>query len=545
MILQNSDGFQAWLRTKQLPNLLSMERKQVELLDQKTTAAAARAGTSFGVDMIAHELPSKLLGKDLKPIRKVSHSAEATRAPLELDASAPETFDKVARFCLAANPPFHVGRRKQYGTGPRTSESEQGCHYWKCESCTEGECSARCVYDPTKKLIWLAGAHGSRMDYKNVDFFHIVKNVLEQVPRQLILYKKATRGGLGEAQKKGAALASRVRAWMWAVRLLFNPAAAKAFLQWKYGILEKEGQFPLICGSSSVETLQRKFLHSFRANAQTQTTRATGILRFLTTSVRPVVLELLPPRKKFTGFASLLQLPLLGTCPTDGGAIEVTISKKHRTKIVVNGTAVTPPASCFLMLKNEDDADRDTEAEQGAGDGFFDDVADGEADGLAGGSKLELQEGNGPAGLGLDEEDEDDDEATKIPGVVDLEAWWPTISALLFGSYSEAQKHIKSYKVLKLVSVVIFWPELYSAWGLGADEVGNGCPVCISHCRDFALHTACRCMYRALHKLDPAKYGPLFSHKKKGRPSKKTLAARARQLQAEAEGPAAKKLKRD
>eukprot|EP00392_Amoebophrya_sp_AT5.2_P001676 g1678.t1 len=136
----------------------------------------------------------------------------------------------------------------------------------------------------------------------------------------------------------------------------------------------------------------------------------------------------------------------------------------------------------------------------------------------------------------------DDADAEPIPETIRLEQWWPTIEKLLLGSHEECAKNIKKYKILKKVSVVTFWPEALTAWGL--TEHGHGGPVCLAHCKQYALHTTCRCVFRVLAREHPEKYGEIFAHRPKGRPPKKVQEARKRLQEQEAEGhPASKKQK--
>eukprot|EP00392_Amoebophrya_sp_AT5.2_P019296 g20072.t1 len=68
-------------------------------------------------------------------------------------------------------------------------------------------------------------AAGVRVSH-SVDFFHVIKNIGDQVPRQLVASgkqnKKPGKTTLGDFQKMAATIAHRVRQWVWFIRLLFN-----------------------------------------------------------------------------------------------------------------------------------------------------------------------------------------------------------------------------------------------------------------------------------------------------------------------------------
>eukprot|EP00392_Amoebophrya_sp_AT5.2_P011474 g11551.t1 len=68
-------------------------------------------------------------------------------------------------------------------------------------------------------------AEGVRVSHSE-DFFHVIKNIGDQVPRQLVASgkqnKKSGKTTLGDFQKMAATIAHRVRQWVWFIRLLFN-----------------------------------------------------------------------------------------------------------------------------------------------------------------------------------------------------------------------------------------------------------------------------------------------------------------------------------
>eukprot|EP00392_Amoebophrya_sp_AT5.2_P019297 g20073.t1 len=276
-------------------------------------------------------------------------------------------------------------------------------------------------------------------------------------------------------------------------------------------------------GSSAVETLQRKFLFSFRSHAPTDRPKATGIVRFLTMTVRPTISELLPPERKFAGIVSSLGLPRLGTslATVDDGIIEVKALPARKT-VLINGKTVKVPSKFFLMLKKEAAAEEDHDVDE-------------EEDHEAAAEEDRDEDG-------AEVEDDDNDDADPISEPICLADWWPTIEALLFGTHAECAKIIKKYKILKKVSVVALWPEALAAWGL--TEHGHGGPVCLAHCKPYALHTSCRCVFRVLAREDPKKYGEIFCHRPKGRPKKSVQEARKR-MQAAAEQAASKRQKLD
>eukprot|EP00392_Amoebophrya_sp_AT5.2_P011475 g11552.t1 len=275
-------------------------------------------------------------------------------------------------------------------------------------------------------------------------------------------------------------------------------------------------------GSSAVETLQRKFLRSFRSHAPTDRPKATGIVRLLTMTVKPTISELLPPERRHAGIVSKLGLPRLGLprpgSAGDGEIIEVKPRPTRKT-VLINGQAVKVPPKFFLMLKKRAAAEEDHGEEE-----------DHEA------AAEEDHDGDGSDG-----EDDENDDADPTAEPICLAEWWLTVEALLFGTHAECAKIIKKYKILKKVSVVALWPEALAAWGL--TEHGHGGPVCLAHCRPYALHTSCRCVFRVLAREDPKKYGEIFAHRPKGRPKKSVQEARKR-MQEAAEQAASKKQKK-
>ena len=114
-----------------------------------------------------------------------------------------------------------------------------------------------------------------------------------------------------------------------------------------------------------METLQRKFLHSFRSHAPTDRPKATGIVRFLTMTVKPTISELLPPERRYSGICSLLGLPRFGTKQKneDDDIIEVKPLKARKT-VLINGKMVKVPPKFFLMLKKETDAEAGRDQEE-------------------------------------------------------------------------------------------------------------------------------------------------------------------------------------
>ena len=115
--------------------------------------------------VIAHALPSEFLTKGHKVVGQASYTVEATKTDM-LTASTPGTGlgEKMQRFCLAANPPFFLGKLRPKGTSARTAEEERGGYYWDCDSCTEGDCSVRAHYSTSTSSAWITGTHGTRMD---------------------------------------------------------------------------------------------------------------------------------------------------------------------------------------------------------------------------------------------------------------------------------------------------------------------------------------------------------------------------------------------
>ena len=50
---------------------------------------------------------------------------------------------------------------------------------------------------------------------------------------------------------------------------------------------------------------------------------------------------------------------------------------------------------------------------------------------------------------------------------------------------------------------------------IASDQTANGCPVCF-HCREYALHSQCRCIIRVLAFLEKGRFVKMSYGKKRG-----------------------------
>jgi len=364
------------------------------------------------------------------------------------------------------------------------------------------------------------------------DFFHKVKNVKTHVPKNFKDPGRKEAKLAKEITRDGDQWAGRISQWLWVIRLAFNDRFIQAFLEWKFDILAAASQMDLCwylwnwvvlggsdtrgkqtsvpdvhavfpdfnvsvlrvipgtgSGSAPVETFQRIFLTLYREVNELKMGKACSIIRFLQSKVKPVVQELLHLNRKILGVCAGFSLPKLPAWKDDDEIIEVELDKKFRKKVEICGKKIDVPTKYFLMWKNKE---LTVNALERANDE--------------------------PA-------DDKDEDAAKLQ-FDDLGKWWPKLQIFLFGSKVEIRKIVSEYKILKHISVVCFWEEMFVAWGIS--KAGHGGPCCISHCKDYGLHTVCDCVFRTLAFRFPEKYKPLYSPQPVGRPPKKVVEQRKR-----------------